>query len=127
MNSSELKVSKLIWEGEDGKSQTATEIRVSEEDELLTAEFNPPLNPGKGKLKMSYTGTLNDKLKGFYRSKYKTSDGVEYYNGVTQFEPTDARKALVCWDEPAIKATFDVTLIVPKDKVALCNMVWYTN
>ena len=51
------------------------------------------------------------------------ADGEERYSGVTQFEPTDARRAFPCWDEPAVKATFDITLIVPKDRVALCNMV----
>ena len=43
--------------------------------------------------------------------------------GCTYTQPTDARRALPCWDEPAHKATFDVTLVVPKDKVALSNMV----
>ena len=38
-------------------------------------------------------------------------------------QAADARRALPCWDEPAHKATFDVTLIVPKDRVALSNMV----
>lgn len=41
-------------------------------------------------------------------------------------QATDARRAFPCWDEPAIKATFDITLIVPKERVALSNMVRIT-
>lgn len=41
----------------------------------------------------------------------------------TPHQATDARRAFPCWDEPAIKATFDITLIVPRERVALSNMV----
>lgn len=49
-------------------------------------------------------------------------NGQTRYAGVTQFEATDARRCFPCWDEPAHKATFDITLNVPKDLVALSNM-----
>ncbi|GFR58996.1 puromycin-sensitive aminopeptidase [Elysia marginata] len=74
-----------------------------------------------GTLNIKFTGELNDKMKGFYRSKYTLND-QEKYLAVTQFEATDARRAFPCWDEPACKATFDVTLVVPKDRIALSNM-----
>lgn len=49
--------------------------------------------------------------------------GEERYSAVTQFEATDARRCFPCWDEPAHKATFGVTLTVPTDRVPLSNMV----
>ena len=58
-----------------------------------------------------------------FRSKYTTPAGEERYAAATQFESVDARRSFPCWDEPAHKATFDVTLVVPQDKLALSNMV----
>ena len=73
-------------------------------------------------LTLGFTGILNDALAGFYRSKYTTASGETKYLGCTQFEPADARRAFPCWDEPALKATFDIVLRVPKALVALSNM-----
>lgn len=61
-------------------------------------------------------------MAGFYRSSYKNDKGEEKFLVVSQFEATDARRAFPCWDEPALKATFDVTLKVPREMVALSNM-----
>ena len=58
-------------------------------------------------LEISYSGRLNDKLRGFYLSKTKARS-----YGVTQFESTDARRAFPCFDEPALKSTFELTLIL---------------
>ena len=66
---------------------------------------------------ISYKGILNDKLRGFYLSKTK----LRRY-GVTQFEATDARRAFPSFDEPALKATFDVTLVVDAGDTAISNM-----
>lgn len=57
-------------------------------------------------------------MKGFYR--IKQADGA--YGACTHFEPTGARMALPCWDEPALKATFDISLRVPANKTAISNM-----
>ena len=61
-------------------------------------------------------------MAGFYRSGYTDADGNKKYMVVTQFEATDCRRCFPCWDEPNLKATFDVTLIVPVNRTALSNM-----
>ena len=88
-------------------------------------KLSSELAVGETTINIDYTGTLNDQMRGFYRSKYSPPDNPqeERYAGVTQFEAADARRALPCWDEPALKATFDVVMTVPKDRVGLSNMV----
>ncbi len=76
---------------------------------------------GNQRLRMSFTGELNDKLRGFYRSQYTNPEGETAYLATTQFEATDARRSLPCWDEPAVKATFQVTLNVPAEMAAVSN------
>ncbi|XP_037111087.1 alanyl (membrane) aminopeptidase b [Syngnathus acus] len=68
----------------------------------------------------NFTGELADDLGGFYRSEYK-ENGVTKVVATTQMQPTDARKAFPCFDEPAMKAVFDITLIHDKGTVALSN------
>ena len=96
-------------------------ITYNEKNQTATFVFEKVLELGKYDLEMNYTGILNDRLAGFYRSKY-TVEGQDRYMGVTQFEATDARRALPCWDEPSIKATFDVIIRAPIDRVAVSNM-----
>ncbi|KAM6937383.1 aminopeptidase N-like [Xenentodon cancila] len=67
-----------------------------------------------------FTGELADDLGGFYRSEYM-EDGVKKVVATTQMQPTDARKAFPCFDEPAMKAHFFITLIHEKGTVALSN------
>lgn len=121
VNALELQINKSSFESKHGVKYPK-EIFFSKEHETATLLFEEELPLGDGKLYMEFTGELNDKMKGFYRSKYFNANGDERYAGVTQFEATNARQCFPCWDEPAIKATFDISLIVPKDRVALSNM-----
>ncbi|KAK3394717.1 aminopeptidase 2 [Podospora didyma] len=86
-------------------------------------EFDNAVPKGSNaQLEIKFTGTLNDKMAGFYRSTYKRPDGTEGILAVTQMEPTDARRAFPCFDEPSLKAEFTVTLIADKDLTCLSNM-----
>ncbi|KAF3528567.1 hypothetical protein DY000_02036711 [Brassica cretica] len=99
----------------------APKVSLFEEDEILVLEFAENLPHGVGVLQMAFDGILSDKMKGFYKSTYE-HNGEKKNMAVTQFEPADARRCFPCWDEPACKATFKITLEVPSDLVALSNM-----
>ncbi|KAM7507474.1 hypothetical protein LguiA_017927 [Lonicera macranthoides] len=96
-------------------------VELFEDDEILMLEFAKSLPLGVGVLCIAFDGTLNDKMKGFYRSTYE-HHGEKKNMAVTQFESADARRCFPCWDEPAFKATFKITLEVPAELIALSNM-----
>lgn len=98
----------------------AKKITYDSSAETVTLHFPHPLSIGKIKLNVVFKGILNDKMRGFYRSKYMAG-GQEYHMATTQFEATDARRAFPCFDEPAQKSVFNVSLIVPKGKTAISN------
>uniref|UniRef100_A0A8C5J048 Aminopeptidase n=1 Tax=Junco hyemalis TaxID=40217 RepID=A0A8C5J048_JUNHY len=122
MNCADIDIITASYAPEGDEEVHATGFNYQNEDEKVTLSFPSTLQKGTGTLKIDFVGELNDKMKGFYRSKYSTPSGDTRYAAVTQFEATDARRAFPCWDEPAIKATFDISLVVPKDRVALSNM-----
>lgn len=100
----------------------AGKISYNEKKETATFTFPKSIPSGKGQLKLTFVGILNDKLRGFYRSKY-VLNGKETYLATTQFESTDARRAFPCFDEPSQKAVFEVTLLVPTKMTAISNTI----
>ncbi|MEM3841435.1 MAG: M1 family metallopeptidase, partial [Candidatus Micrarchaeaceae archaeon] len=77
---------------------------------------------GKASIHITYSGVNNDKMYGFYVSKYTSKSGKEAKMLTSQFEAVDARAAFPCIDEPASKATFEVSLTIDKDLDAVSNM-----
>ncbi|MEK7104907.1 MAG: M1 family metallopeptidase [Patescibacteria group bacterium] len=98
----------------------AKKISYDEKAETATFLFSKYIPTKKIKLTIVFKGILNDKMRGFYRSKYIIKD-KEYHIATTQFEATDARRAFPCFDEPAQKAIFHVSLVIPKGKTAISN------
>lgn len=99
----------------------SSEVKIIDADQVAEIVFPTQLSVGEGKLFIKYTGILNPNMVGFYASTYE-KDGVRKTMATTQFEAVYARQALPCWDEPAIKATFTVHLIVSKELTAVSNM-----
>ncbi|NXI41979.1 ERAP1 aminopeptidase, partial [Galbula dea] len=96
------------------------EHRSLEQVALLTAE---PLRAGhRYALSIQYNANLSSSLHGFYKSTYRSRDGELRALAVTHFEPTAARMAFPCFDEPAFKATFSIRIRREPKHLALSNM-----
>ena len=120
LNAVELQVETATL-NKDGTAINAKNIRLDASKETVTLDFGQQVTPGKGDLALTFAGILNDKLHGFYRSQYVGPEGDQRYLAATQFEATDARRAFPCWDEPAHKAIFEVTLLIPSGLKAISN------
>ncbi len=120
LNAIELTITSAEVVDANGVRHEATQIGLDEANERATLRFQHHLEPGSGLLHLVFSGILNDKLHGFYRSTYQL-DGETKTIATTQFEATDARRAFPCWDEPDLKATFGITLVVPEHLMAISN------
>ena len=108
------------WVEQDGTRIDAT-VTLDPASETATFALARPLAPGPAVVHTTFTGELNDKLVGFYRSTFADQHGETRTLACTQFESTHARRAFPCWDEPAFKATYAITLDVADDLLAVSN------
>jgi len=99
-----------------GATQKAT-VTPQKEKEMVVLSVEKPLAAGTATVHITYTGILNDEMRGLYLGK--DDKGRKY--AATQFEATDARRAFPSFDEPYYKATFDITAVADKDQVAISN------
>ena len=110
-----------IWECalKDGDQWQPCPFCLVPEKETLRI-FPPSPVSGAVEARITYTGRINDKMAGFYRSAY-TVDGSTRHIAVTQFQESDARRALPCLDHPRHKASFDIAMVAPPGLTALAN------
>ena len=120
LNAIELDISSVTVESATGTHTPS--FSLDEETERLQLSFDTPLDPGEITIGTAFTGVLNDKLRGFYRSTFTDEDDAEHTIATTQFEATNARRCFPCWDEPDLKAVFEVTLVVPDHMLAVSAM-----
>ncbi|NQW20458.1 MAG: M1 family metallopeptidase [Chloroflexi bacterium] len=121
INSADLQITSAVVRDAVGGDTAASSVGHDENMERATLSFDSKLASGPYTIVAEFTGILNDQLHGFYRSKFTDDDGVEHTIATTQFESTHARRAFPCFDEPAFKASYGVTLVVPDDQFAVSN------
>src|SRR5581483_10716971 len=99
-----------------GGKNLMADVTPNDDNESVTLTLPNEVAPGAAHIHIDYVGQLNNKLRGMYRSEANNRKYV-----ITQFEAVDARVAFPSFDEPAYKATFDITAVVDKDDTAISN------
>ena len=135
LNAHNLKIKEGHVFTEQSKTQNAIKASNISYDEraqrvILSFDGKLPTSP-TATIEIKFEGVMNNSMAGFYRSKYKPAvppassvpkDEEHHYMFSTQFESCSAREAFPCFDEPNLKATYDVEIEIPEDQVALSNM-----
>ena len=91
------------------------------DEERVRFTWGRTVPKGSATLQFRFSGLLNDRLRGFYRSTYRDADGKTRVIASTQCEATDCRRIFPCWDEPDFKAVFSLSLLVDRDLTAFSN------
>ncbi len=95
------------------------DVTIDAESERMTLAGAVPA--GEVTIDISFTGEFNDQLVGFYLSRFTDDAEIAQKLATTQFEATHARKCFPCWDEPALKATFEIELVIDPAHDAVAN------
>ncbi|MEA3076359.1 MAG: tricorn protease interacting factor [Actinomycetota bacterium] len=124
LNAVELDIATAALRNGGDTAYEGLEIRLDPDQERVTIVLGDgnTAEPGEWYLDLTFAGTLNDQLAGFYRSTYTdAASGEPRVIATTQFESTDARRAFPCWDEPDFKAVFGITLVVEPGLATISN------
>jgi puromycin-sensitive aminopeptidase len=113
LNAAELVVAHVAVNGHDAA------FHLEDTTERLVIEA--ALEQGPAAIEITFSGVLNDKLRGWYRSTFRDAEGNEHVIATSQMQSTDCRRAFPCFDEPDFKAVFDITLVVDPHLTAVSN------
>src|SRR3989338_2299501 len=114
LDSADLKINSVVL------GNKKLKFRLDKEKEELVVLLGKKTK-GRIFLEIDFEAPLQETLAGFYRSKYEEKNSIKYI-ATTQFEPADARRAFPCFDEPAMKAVFEISITTGKDLKAISNM-----
>ena len=101
--------------------ETALEINPNPDKQLVTLKLPASIALGHYRLALEFTGRITEHAQGLFYVRYAAPSGKKIMLA-TQMEPADARRMFPCWDEPAFRATYDLTVVVPQKHLAVSNM-----
>jgi aminopeptidase N len=117
LDSAELAIASAALDAEPQPPRIALDAHLQH----ATFTFAHPIAPGRHTLRIRYSGKIHDQAAGLFRLQYASAGG-QATSLFTMFEDSDARRFVPSWDEPARRATFDLTVTVPADLMAVGNM-----
>ncbi|MET0554691.1 MAG: M1 family metallopeptidase [Vicinamibacteria bacterium] len=119
LNAIDMKFASARLSGPGGERAATVAVDAARQEATFT--FDAPLAAGSYRLALDYAGVIGTQAVGLFALDYESAEGKR--RGLfTQFENSDARRMVPCWDEPIHKATFDLTVTVPKGQMAVSNM-----
>ncbi|KAK0085858.1 hypothetical protein PV326_005760 [Microctonus aethiopoides] len=107
-----------------GNNVTITSVNSTDDvTDFLKIILDQKLNEGSDcNLTLKYTGEEGEHFRGLYRTRHDTKNGDNGWIASTHFEPIAARQVFPCWDEPALRANFTISIEHSDKYIALSNM-----
>ncbi len=121
LNSIGIKISHASLIAANDKENNNLSVEYFEDEERICLSSKNEIKKGEYKLYLEFNSDITNDLKGFYRSKFLTKKDEEKWIATTQFEPTSARNAFPCWDEPEYKAVFSISIVADKKYLRVSN------
>ncbi|MBS0334040.1 MAG: M1 family metallopeptidase [Proteobacteria bacterium] len=118
LNAADIAFQKAALSGE----TAAPKITLDKDQQTATFTFGHPLKPGRYTLTLDYTGRIYEQASGLFALDYTGEGGKKQRAIFTQFENSDARRFIPCWDEPGVKAVYSLTVRGPEGQMAVSNM-----
>jgi aminopeptidase N len=115
LNANELSLAHVTLDG-----RPAAQVSLDAAAQTASLGFDRELAPGRHVLAIDYAGKINQSGSGLFALDYDTKAGRQRLLA-TQFENVDARRFIPCWDEPARKASFQLTVVAPQDRMVVSN------
>lgn len=121
LNSKTLRIQDAFISAENSSKKVPLQVKLDEQTEKASFISPEELKPGSYELHCSFDGKLTEELRGFFRVSHEDAQHNKHWIAATQMEPTDARRMFPCFDEPAYKAIFKISVLINKDHVAISN------
>ena len=122
LNAADLKIASAALRPAKGGAAIPGRISLDAEAQTATIGFPKILAKGAYRLELVYSGKINTQANGLFALDFKNKEGKDSRSLFTQFEAADARRFLPSWDEPDYKSSFDLTVRVPANQMAVGNM-----